>query len=180
MVSAISRAAVSPCTRDGADVDAGRGEASLDGSDDVADGCSGGAGDDGDALGEPGDRLLAFGVEKPLFLELVVELSEGEFEGTDAARFESSCVELVFACPLEDGDGSGGDHFEAVGGLEFESGCFAAPHDAGEFAAVVFEGEVEVSAGVAFEVAEFADDVEGRGEVLLEGGGDSGSGGRRR
>ena len=117
-----------------------------------------------EASREARNRPLPLDVKKPLFFKLFAQLTEGQFQRPDPARFEPSDIELVASSAFEDLDRSGGDDLHSVLRIELDFPRVASPHHARQLRGSVLESEVEVTAAVLFEVADLSDDVQRRGQ----------------
>jgi hypothetical protein len=144
------------------------GAAASHGVEDVLQRCGGAAGDDGDAAGEDGERAFAV-VVKPA--ECADFRRVSLVAGACADGLESFDDERDLAGFGVEVDAAAGDHLLAVfrGEGHFAGGvCEDGAGDGGLF---VFEVKVPVRAFT--EAGDFADDPEGIGHALLEGGVDA-------
>jgi hypothetical protein len=133
--------------------------------------CGGAAGDDGDAAGEDGERAFAVVVKPAECADFFDEFPVGEVEGACADGLEPLDDERDLAGLGVEVDAAAGDHLLAVfrGEGHFAGGvCEDGAGDGGLF---VFEVKVPVRAFT--EAGDFADDAEGVGHALLEGGVDA-------
>jgi hypothetical protein len=132
--------------------------AASDDREEVADDGARGRGDDADGAGKGGQRALAVGVEEALGFEALLELLEGELEGTGADWLHGFCDKLHLSALLVDADAAADEDVEAVFRAEAEEHGLAAKEDDGELGVGVLEGEVDVARGSGTVVGDFSFD----------------------
>jgi len=143
-------------------------EAACEDVQDVADRRAGRRRDEADLLGEDRQRPLAPGIEEPLPTEPILELLEGELEGSDPLRLEDLNDELVLAPRGVDVEGAEGEDLEAIRRLEPEVAEARAEEHRLELRGLVLHGEIDVARGRAPEVTDLAFDPEpGEGTFQL-------------
>ena len=147
----------------------GHGPAALRrGRDDIVDRRAFGGGDDGDPAGQNGQRLLAGLVEVPQLAQLPAHRPELLLQGPCPDGLQVGDVELGPPLGRIVAHVAGGEDFIAVLGRETELLGRGRPGDATHHRRLILEREVQVVLGG--EVADLADDAEGRGDALLQGG----------
>jgi hypothetical protein len=134
--------------------------AAIDDVDEVANDGAGGRGDDADAVWKRGERLFLGGIEEATCLKALLELFEGDLEGTGTDGLKELGNELHLAALLVDGDLSAEQNVEAVGGLEAQEQRLFAEEDDGELGVAILEREVNMARGRGTEVGDFAFDPE--------------------
>ncbi len=115
-----------------------------------------GRGDQRNLLGIPRERPLPRLVEKPLRLQLPLQLLELQPQNSRPQGQEGGDVKLVTAPLLEDGDVSSGQNLHPITRLESQLRRPLPPHHAVNHRLLVLEREVEVSRSVALIVGNFS------------------------
>ncbi|MNZ44647.1 hypothetical protein D3C78_622800 [compost metagenome] len=130
--------------------------AATEHTDDVADHCTGGRGNDADALRVGWQRQLAFGAEQPLGTELFLQCFEGQAQGAITGRLDGVENQLVVATPLEQRNLAAHPHRQAIAQrLAYPRGVLPEQR-ATHLGAAVLEGEVHVAGRRAGEVGNLA------------------------
>ena len=142
------------------------GEAPAEHGDDVADHRAGRAGHDADGARQRGQRPLARRVEKPLLLQLLLELLEGQLQRPLAPGFEFVDDELVLAPLGVEADPARGQRREPVARLEAEVLRRGAEKDRGDLPPVVLERKIGVARAVDLPVGDLALDPDARKRLL--------------
>gem|GEM_PF-3985206 len=122
---------------------------------------------DPDAFRVDRQRFLPRRVEQPLFGEFLLQLLEGEVQGTEAVGLEVGEVHLVLAAGLIDRDGTEGDDLHAVLRPELQADGAAPEHDGLQSGLVVLQGHVEVSGPRLGEVGDLTGDEDVPQAVVL-------------
>ena len=158
MAMAISRAASRPCTRTGIDLHVQSFEAASEDVEDVADGGAGRAGDDGDALRQHRDRLLARGIEEAFIGELLFELLERQLQRAEAGRLDGDGVELELALLLVERQASADDELQSVLDAEAEEARVRGEEHDAHLRARILDRKINVSGGGTDHIRRFAFD----------------------
>ena len=153
----------------GEDDDAPGEVATVEDAEEVAEGGSCGGGDDGDAAGQEGQQLFASGVEEAFALELLLELLEAFLEAAKPGLQGDLGDELVAAVGFIHADVSEQEEFHACLDGEVLSGGVAGEEHAGQLAAGILEGEVDVAGALTPEIGDFSLHPES-GEAVFQGG----------
>ena len=117
---------------------------------------AGGRGDDGDGLRVFRQRLFVRGIEKPLALQLRLELLEGDVQVARALRRELGDIKLIGPVAREHADAPEGDDLHAVLGTEAQTQGVSLEQHAAHRALGVLEREVVVARGVELVVRDLA------------------------
>src|SRR6266545_238612 len=112
--------------------------------------------DDADAAGQGGQRALPRGVEKPLRLQLLLQLLERELERAKAVRLHVLADDLVFPLRLVDAEPAARDDMESVLGLEPQIADRRTEHDRLDLRAAILQREIHVPRIPHFAVRDFS------------------------
>ena len=125
-------------------------------ADEVAHGGAGGGSDEANGARARRERTLALGGEEALGGEAGFEFFKFELEAAQAVLEDEADDELVGTARLVNGNLAEGEELEAIAHVEPGAKGVGPEEDAGELAAGVLEGEVEVAAGLAAEIGDLA------------------------
>ena len=107
---------------------------------------------------QEGQGTLALGIEETLGCQLLLELFEGQRQGTGAGRLDRMYRELETAARFVDGQAAAAAHLLPILQAEAQSTGVACIHHAVELRLRVLQGEVEMSVGRTLETGHFAFD----------------------
>ena len=114
--------------------------------------------DDGDAVREARQGLLALAGEQALSLQLQLELLKGDMQIADALRRERRAVELVGSVTREHGNAPARNDLHTRLRPETQAHGAALEHDAADGALAVLQREIVMAGGVNFIVAQLTAD----------------------